>query len=172
VNSRFDLGVINLTAGDRLSEGTVFRIVSGRPNADASVAKGYAIVTDVGPEVSEVRLFDIVDPLGQPIVAGDKLYNPLYEPKAKRDAVLAGTITGIYNEEELRLLLDEIGINVQDRITNTTNYLITGGPIFMDEDGEPLEEPLAVEELPEYTEALNRGIVVIPMSDVTQYFRR
>lgn len=172
VDERLGIGFINLGAGDRLSENTVFRIVSGVPNADQEGAKAYAIVTDVGPEISEVRIYDVADPVGQPVVYADKLYNPLYEPKGERNAVLIGTISGIYNREEAVNLLAEIGITVQDEISETTNYVITGGPLFVDDDGEPLEEPKAVSDLPEYAEAVDRGLVVIPMRDVTQYFRR
>ncbi len=171
-SSEYGIGFINLTAADRLSEGTVFRIVSGRPGADATVAKGYAEVTNVGPRLSEIRIFDVVDPKGQPIVEGDKIFNPLYEPKSQRNAVLAGSIEGIYNKPELVQLFSEIGITVQNELSNTTDYLITGGPIFVDEEGEPLEEPLQVSDLAAYAEAKDRGVLIIPMRDVLQYFRR
>ncbi|MEC8495120.1 MAG: hypothetical protein VXZ39_09365, partial [Planctomycetota bacterium] len=165
-SSEYGIGFINLTAADRLSEGTVFRIVSGRPGADATVAKGYAEVTNVGPRLSEIRIFDVVDPKGQPIVEGDKIFNPLYEPKSQRNAVLAGSIEGIYNKPELVQLFSEIGITVQNELSNTTDYLITGGPIFVDEEGEPLEEPLQVSDLAAYAEAKDRGVLIIPMRDV------
>ena len=172
VDSGIDLAYINLNASDRLTEGARFRVVSAALGADTSKTKGLVEVTNVGPVVSEVRVLDVTDPLGQPLVSGDKLYNPLFEPKAQRDAVLVGTFSGIYNEEELRVLLAEIGINVQDEITNTTNFLITGGPVFVDEDGEALEEPRKVEDLTEFAEAQDKGVVVVPMRDVQQYFRR
>lgn len=172
VSDKYPIGFINLTSSDRLSEGTVFRIVSGRPGADSSVAKGFAEVTNVGPTITEVRIFDVVDPKGQPIVSGDKIFNPLYEPKSKRNAVLAGSIEGIYNRPELVQLFSEIGITVQDELSNTTDYLITGGPIFVDEEGEPLEKPLEVTDLAIYAEAKDRGVLTVPMRDVLQYFRR
>lgn len=172
VSLKYGIGYINLTSSDRLSEGTTFRIVSGRPGADASIAKGYCTVTNVGPELSEVSVFDMVDPLGQPIVPGDLLFNPLYEPKGERNAVLAGSIDGIYNRPELEILMKEIGITIQDELSNTTDFLITGGPMFVDEEGEPLEAPLKVEQLPIWAEARDRGVLVVPMRDVTQYFRR
>lgn len=169
-DTRSGLGYISLAASDRLSEGTVFRVVAR--GDDATEAKAFAMVTDVGPVVSKVRIFDVVDPLGNPVIQGDQLYNPLYEPKSQRNAVLAGTISGIYNEEELRILFNEIGINIQDEVSNTTDFLITGGPIFVDEDGESLETPQQVEDTAVYAAAADQGVVVIPMRDVTQYFRR
>lgn len=172
VLSAYDMGIINLKATDRLSEGIVFNIVSGQPGADINKPKGKARVTNVGTKFSEVEIFDVVDPLGQPVVTGDKIYNALYEPKGERNAVFAGNITGSYNKPELLLLFEEIGINVQDELSNTTDFLIVGGPMFMDEEGEPLEEPLQPESLAVYTQAVDKGVTIIPVRDVLQYFRR
>ena len=172
VLSEYSMAIVNLSASDRLSEGVVFNIVSGRPGADVTSPKAKCIVTNVGTKFSEVEIFDVQDPLGQPVVQGDKIFNSLYEAKGERNAVFAGSITGSYNKPELLLLFKEIGINVQDQLSNTTNFLIVGGPMFVDEEGEPLEEPLQPESLPIYTEAVDRGVAIIPVRDVLQYFRR
>jgi hypothetical protein len=172
VLSAYDMGIINLAASDRLSEGVVFDIVSGRPGSDITKPKAKCRVTNVGVKFSEVEVYDVADPLGQPVVQGDLIYNSLYEAKGERNAVFAGNITGSYNKPELMLLFKEIGINVQDELSNTTNFLIVGGPMFSDEEGEPLEEPLQPESLPVYTEAIDRGVAIIPVRDVLQYFRR
>ncbi|MEM9381577.1 MAG: hypothetical protein AAGB93_16600, partial [Planctomycetota bacterium] len=113
VATEFGVGFINLGTDDRLSEGTVFRIVSGKPGTDISKPKAFARVIDVRPDFSEVEIYEVADRF-QPVVAGDKVYNPLYEPKGERNAVLAGAISGAYNEPELRLLFSEIGINIQN----------------------------------------------------------
>ena len=165
------VGFINLASSDRLSEGTVFRIVSGKPGTDLSSAKAYARVVSVGPEFSEVKIYDVADQY-QPVVAGDMIFNPLFEAKGERNAVLAGSISGTYNEPELRLLFDEIGINIQNEISNSTDFLITGGPLFVDDDGEPLEEPMQVDQLPVYGEARDQGVTIVPIRDVLQYFER
>lgn len=172
VLSAYDMGIINLAASDRLSEGIVFNIISGQPGADMSKPKAKCRVTNVGVKFSEVEIFDVQDELGQPVVQGDKLFNTLYEAKGQRNAVFAGNITGSYNKPELLILFEEIGINVQDEISNTTDFLIVGGPMFVDEEGEPLEEPMQPESLPVYTQAVDKGVTVIPVRDVLQYFRR
>ena len=171
VDSGFGLGYINLNASDRLSEGTVFSIVSGRPGADKNSPKAMAEVTNVGPERSEVRIYGVVDPLGQPVVTGDKIYNPLYEKKGRRYAVIAGSLAG-YTKPELTALLEEIGITVQEKVNNLTDYMITGGPIFSDASGQPLEAPKPVEDTEVYAAAQDAGVLVIPMKDVLQFFRR
>ena len=167
----YGVGFINLSAADRLSEGTVFRIVSGRPGADPASAKAFCKVTSVGPKFAEVSIYDVADRF-EPVVVGDQIYNPLYEAKGQRNAVLAGNISGAYNEPELRILFKEIGINIQNEISNSTDFLITGGPMFVDEDGEPLEQPLQVDQLPIYGEARDLGVTIVPMRDVLQYFER
>lgn len=171
VQTDYGIGYINLSASDRLSEGTVFSIVSGRPGADKDSPKAFAEVTDVGPERSEVRIYGVVDPLGQPVVSGDKIFNPLYEKKGRRYAMIAGSLAG-YTKPELTALLEGIGITVQEEVNNLTDYLITGGPIFSDESGEPLETPKPVEETEVYAEAQDAGVLVVPMRDVLQFFRR
>jgi len=171
VMTEFGVGFINLSASDRLSEGTVFRIVSGRPGADSSEAKAFCRVTKVGPKFAEVAIYDVADRF-EPVVVGDQIYNPLYEAKGQRNAVLAGNISGAYNEPELRTLFAEIGINVQNDISNATDFLITGGPIFADADGEPLEEPMQVDQLPVYGQARDLGVTIVSMRDVLQYFER
>ena len=90
----------------------------------------------------------------------------------QRNAVLAGNISGAYNEAELRTLFSEIGINVQSEISNATDFLITGGPVFNDEDGEPLDTPMPVDQLPVYGEARDLGVEIVSMRDVLQYFKR
>ncbi|MDG1491088.1 MAG: hypothetical protein P8R43_04300 [Planctomycetota bacterium] len=171
VMAEFGVGFINLSASDRLSEGTVFRIVSGRPGADTSDAKALCRVTSVGPKFAEVSIYDVADRF-EPVVVGDQIFNPLYEAKGQRSAVLAGNISGAYNEPELRTLFAEIGINIQSDISNATDFLITGGPVFTDEDGEPLDEPMAVDQLPVYGEASDLGVTIVSMRDVLQYFER
>ena len=171
VDSNFGMGFINLNASDRLSEGTVFSIVSGRPGADKDSPKAMAEVVNVEPGRSEVRIYGVVDPLGQPVVQGDKIYNPLYEKKGRRYAVIAGSLAG-YTKPELTALLEEIGITVQAEINNLTDFLITGGPIFSDASGAPLETPTPVEETEAYAEAQDAGVLVVPMKDVLQFFRR
>lgn len=172
VAEQFNTAYINVKAGDRLSEGTVFRIVSGKPGADESKAKAYCRVVNAGPERSEVRIYDVADRF-QPVVTGDKIYNPLFEAKGERNAVLAGSMSGSYNEPELRLLFAEIGINIQNEVSNTTDFLIAGGPLFVDEEGEPFEDgPMQVDQLPIYGEARDQGVTIVPIRDVYQYFSR
>ena len=64
-----------------------------------------------------------------------------------------------------------MGIEVQDEVTVETDYLIVGAPVYTDEDGEPLDEPKAPEELDIYREAEGKsGILTISVDDLRSYF--
>jgi shikimate dehydrogenase len=71
----------------------------------------------------------------------DIVYNPVYDPKSERYAILLGRFSGTWNKGELSALLAELNITVQDHLDKTTDYVIVGGELYADEDGEPLEEP-------------------------------
>jgi len=167
VSDSLPLGWIDLGTENRLPRGMVFRVRSSSLSNPRD--KAWAEVTDVDVDKAEVRFFDVADPF-DPVVPGDLLINPVYDPDGGRNAVLAGRFT-TPNEKELRLYLDRIGINVQDELEPDTHYLIVGSPIFQDEDGELLEEPRQVQELGVYREAADRNVNIVPLSDIRSYFR-
>ena len=83
-----------------------------------------------------------------------------------------GRFSGAYNGAEVRALLESVGITVQDSLDLTTNYLIVGGPVFVDSDGEPSEDPIQASELSEYQEAQAQGVYTISINDLRQYFKK
>ena len=77
----------------------------------------------------------------------------------------------VYNEGELRVLLSEMGIQVQDELSLDTDYLITGSELFNDpETGEPLEDPLPPSDLPVYKNAESNGTLIVPIKELREYF--
>lgn len=166
-----DLGLawINRGERDRMFRGMRFRIVDGSVSSDR--IKAWCEVVRVQDDMSEVMMFDLADRFNPP-VPGDLIYNPLYDPSGSRNAVLVGRFSGTFNEKELRALLAEINIEVQPRVNETTDFLIVGAELYTDEDGEPLEDPISPEELPEYKEAVAVGVQVVPLRDVRRYFQR
>lgn len=168
VSDSLGLAYIDLGANQRLSPGTRFRVVSpvgGR-------LKGWASVTRVEADMAEVAITDVVDPF-LPVAPGDQVYNPLYDPRGERYAVLAGRFSGSFNEKELRGLLANMNIKVQDQVDILTDYLIVGSELYTDpETMEPLEEPMPPEELPIYKDVQARGgITILPLKDVRTYFK-
>ena len=164
-----NLAWIDLGKSNRLYGGMRFTIVDGRAGDDT--VKGWCEVLRVEDNMSEVRLFDIRDRFDPP-TSGDVIFNPLYDPTGLRNAVLLGRFSGTYNEKELRAVLDGINIHVQDKLDKTTDYLVVGAELYVDEDGEPLEDPLQPSDLPVYKEAQAMGVRIVPIKLVTDYFRK
>lgn len=167
VSDDLPLAWINLGADDRLVLGTRFRIEAG--SLGQSHLKGWAEVIEVEPDMAKVRIYDVTDPF-DPIVSGDDLVNPIYDPKGGYNAILVGRFSGLYGKEELTGLLDNIGIRTQDKLDLTTNFLIVGAPILQDEDGYPLEEAIEPSDLPVYQEAVANNVQIIPLSAIQEFF--
>jgi len=167
VSENLDLAWINIGRKNRLQRGTRFRIVDGTPG-DGRL-KAWCTVTRVEEKMAEVLLSDQVDAY-DPAVAGDIIYNPVYDSKNKRNAALVGRFSGAWNEKELRLLLAEVGIQVKDDVDKTTDYLIVGSEIYMDEDGDPLEEPRDPKEEAVYSNAVGFGVQIVPIKQIREYF--
>ena len=168
-SEKLGLAWINIGKQNRLYAGMRFAVKDGTPGVDH--VKAYCEVLRVEEEMSEVIISDIRDPFDPP-TPGDIVYNPIYDPVGVRNAVLIGRFTGTYNEGELSALLDGIRINVQDNLDKTTDYLVVGAELYVDEDGEPLEDPLQPSELPEYKEAVAMGVRIVPIKLITDYFRK
>lgn len=161
------LGWIDIGANNRLARGTRFRVTSSRPGAVG--IKGWAEVINVEPKRAEVRFTEVADPF-DPIVPGDLLYNPLFDPTGQRYAVLVGRFSGKFNEKQLKDLLAQMGITVQDKLDVNTDYLVVGGEMFADADGNPVETPIQPSDLPVYKDAEARGVQITPIKDLAGYF--
>ena len=167
VSDDLPLAWIDLGAQNRLVLGTRFRIEAG--NLGERHLKGWAEVIEVQPDMAKVRVYDIQDAF-DPIVTGDYLVNPIYDPRGGYNAILVGRFSGMYGETQLTTLLGDIGIRVQDKLDLTTNFLIVGAPILQDEDGYPLEDAIEPSSLSEYQEAKANNVQIIPLSTIQEFF--
>lgn len=169
VSDKLDLAYIDRGSNHRLVRGIRFRVESGTPGVER--LKGWIEVTDVEASISEVAIVSVVDAF-DPIVAGDVIINPLYDPTGGRNAILVGRFSGAYNQKELRLLLARMGINVQEALDPTTHFMIVGSEIYTDQEtGEPLEDPIQAADLPEYRNAEAKGVQIIPIQDIREFFK-
>ncbi len=160
-------GYIDLGRKHRLAPGMRFRVTDGERRGRT---KGWALVTDVDVDMARVEFSELADRF-EPIVQGDELCNPVYDPRAERDAVLVGRFSGKYNERELTALLAGIGIRVQQKLDLATDYLIVGAELYVDEEGEPYEEPVSPSELPVYKDAEANGVQIVALKDLQAYFK-
>lgn len=168
VSQDLGLGWISLGAKHRLPVGTRFRVVAG--GSGAKTVKAWAEVTRVEPEMAEVTFTDQRDPFDPPVV-GDVVFNPLFDPTGERHAVLIGRFSGGVNESELKALLANMGVTVQKTLDDSTDFLIVGSEMYTDENGQPLETPMAPSDLPIYKDAVADGVQIVQLKDLRQYFR-
>ncbi len=170
VSDWLKLGWIDIGANQRVNRGLRFRVESGTPSERH--LKAWADVTQVEGDRAEVVFSGHVDRF-DPVVAGDVIVNPLFDPEGERYAVLVGRFSSTYTEPELKTLLERMGILVQPAIDVRTDFLIVGSELFNDPDtNEPLEEPIQPEDLPEYKTAESRGdIQIVPLRDISEFFR-
>ena len=159
---------IDIGSHNRLATGTRFRVVDAD---DPSRAKAWATVTQVDATMAEVAISEVADRF-DPVAKGDVVYNPLFDPRGERYAVLAGRFSGSLNENELSALLASMNIQVQQALDPNTDFLIVGAELYVDPVTlEPLEEPLSPSELPVYKDAQAQGgIAIIPLKDLRSYF--
>ena len=100
------------------------------------------------------------------------IINPLYDPSGGRNAILVGRFSGAYNRGELTMLLERMGIQVQDSLDATTHFMIVGSEIYTDEEtGEPLDDPISPSDLPVYKDAIELQVQVIPLQDIREFFK-
>jgi hypothetical protein len=86
---------------------------------------------------------------------------------------MAGRFSGTWNASELKVLMGEIGINVQDSMDKSTAFLIVGDPLYNDpETGEVLEEPMAVSEMALYKDAEAAGLTIVSIEDIRRFFAK
>ena len=168
VSDELPLGWIDIGARQRLAVGTSFDVFDGDPGARRF--KGRCHVTSTERNRAEVEITDVVDRF-DPIVAGDILVNPLYDPNGERNAVLLGRFDGLHSQNDLGVLLEGIGVHVQSDLDLTTDFLIVGGELYTDEEGEPLETPTQPSEMSAYRDAQAAGVVILPISDLRRYFQ-
>jgi hypothetical protein len=168
VSNDLALGYIDIGANQRLSRGMRFKVVSG--SVASTKLKAYAEVVEVKPTRAEVRFYDIVDRF-DPVVQGDVVFNPLFDPTGERDAVLCGRFSGQFNEAELKILLANMNIKVHDRLDHNTDYLILGSELYVDEDGTPLETPRQPTELAIYKDAVANGVQIVSIKQLREFFK-
>jgi hypothetical protein len=107
---------INLGSADALTPQITFSVhaagLDGRLNP---VAKGTVeVVRVIGSHLAQARVTSVKDAKKDPIVKGDRLFNPTWDPSRKRHVAIAGAADlggeGYDNTEDLRKLLTRQGV--------------------------------------------------------------
>lgn len=169
VSEALGTAYINIGAQQRVVEGLTFRIESGDHPTDRRY-KGDCRVISVAGTTAQVEILELADEFDY-IGAGDVVINPIFDPSGNRNAVLAGRFVGAYAEDSLKLSLARIGVTVQDSVDATTDMLILGTPVTLDEDGLELDEPMQPSELPVYSEAESLGVSIVPFNSLRKFMK-
>ena len=163
VSKDLGLGWIDIGSKQRVSAGMKFRLVSG--SHGSKQVKAWAEVNSVKADMAEVRFFDQTDPMDPP-VAGDVVFNPLFDPRGERAALLIGRV----DRNQIEPLLKGMGMLVQTKLDKSTDFLIVGGEMYTDENGQPVETPIQPSDLPVYKDAVAQGVQIVLVKDLRQYF--
>jgi hypothetical protein len=163
VSKGLKLGWIDIGSKQRLSSGMRFRVVSGQHGSKH--VKAWCEVNSVKGDMAEVRFFDEADPM-DPVVAGDVVFNPLFDPRGERAALLVGRL----DKNQIEPLLTGMGMTVQTALDKATDFLIVGGEMYLDENGQPVETPIQPSDLPVYKDAVAQGVQIVLVKDLRQYF--
>lgn len=131
--------IINLGRRDRLVLGLSFEVYSRgtslQPDEDGNFPPGKASVEVIRIDEGTSRVRVIRSTRGNPVVAGDVLVNPIFDPRKDYKFVVFGNFDtnrdGIATEIErnqIIALIEEWGGTIQDAIDGTTDFLVLGEP--------------------------------------------
>lgn len=137
---------IDLSRRDGLRVGSVFEVFryikGGRRKA-----KGRIEIKQVGNEVSQAAIIEMLDPEDDPIVKGDHIISPFFDKHETKSFVIAGELTNpIYSEQEVIKMIEEMGGKVAHDVTVETDFLIVGK---------------GAEDTEKYTRALDLGTTIM-----------
>lgn len=138
---------INVGSSDGLTSQVTFSVHELGPDGRLKdKPKGtIEVVRVIGPHLAQVRVTSVKDARGDPILKGDRLFNPTWDPNRKRHVALAGMADlggdGTDNTEDFRRLMDrqnvvlDAWIDTKDEkapklngkgVSSNTDYLIVG----------------------------------------------
>jgi hypothetical protein len=132
---------INLGSADKVRSGLRFTVHgvdnNGKPKLEAKAT--LEIIDIVKDHLSQARLIKVVDPGADPVLPGDKLFNPAWDPNRKKHVAIAGVVdlSGAHKDGlaefirelkrqdiEVDAYLDLKEGTIKGEITRTTDFLI------------------------------------------------
>jgi hypothetical protein len=147
VSDKQDFAVIDLgKANNNLLAGTNFDVYAiGKGGQE--IPKGMIKVRRVDGETSDCAVLTVLDRFN-PIAPGDKIRSMTYSPKETVRFALVGRFSRM-GKSDMAQRLRSLGVEVDDKVSIHTTYLVVGAP---ENDAQPIEET------PEYKAAELYGI--------------
>ena len=143
---------------------TVQSTAAVRQNASTGAVKGRIKVVNVEENRAEAEILAQTDKY-DPIRTDDVILNAVYDPNRTPVAVLLGNGFGRYSANDMKSMLQEVGVEVREEVSNETDYLLIGTPFFDEETG----DVLPWETRDEYKAAQSFSVEIIPLRDWTQW---
>jgi low affinity Fe/Cu permease len=160
VSSELGRAWIDRGADDRVTVGMTFEV----RNANTNAVKGKLRITAVEAGRSEAAVVSQVDQY-DPVRADDIILNAVYDPSRKPIAALLGNGFGKYNANDMRSMLERVGVEVREDVTAETDYLLLGTPFFDEETGDVMNW----DSNDAHKAATSLSVAVIPMRDWSQW---
>jgi len=137
---------INLGSADYVRQGLTFSVLPAGSTGKAAAGRerkgAVEVVTVMGDHLSTAKVIDATNPLRDPFVRGDLLFNPLWSPSQREHVAIAGIVDlngdGIDDTPDLVRQLERQGVVVDAYVdlrsrtikgpgmTEKTTYLILG----------------------------------------------
>ena len=153
---------INLGRKDMVPVGTIFRVM-GRGKQDV---KAYAEITKLEQDRAEVKISGLKDAL-DPVVKGDQIANDLFAPNVKRTICLIGRYTYPLTKPTVKLLLENLGNKVVEKVGPGVDLVIVGG----DSLNEGADGFTPVDQTQDYKDALFHGVEIAPLHKVRDFLK-
>ena len=114
--------VIDRGFANQLRSGTKFTVFSKR--AGKVVVKGQLQVTDVKERISTARVLQELDG-NDPLIQGDLLHNPVYDPEHVRSFAIRGDFRR-FSRTELARFIQESGGKLDNELSIKVDFLVAG----------------------------------------------
>ncbi len=114
--------VIGLGFAEHLRSGTKFSVFNHR--GGKVVVKGQIVVTEVREHVSTARVLSESD-RNDPLVSGDQLHNPVYDPEHARSFAVRGDFKR-FSRSEIARFIQEAGGALDNNLSVNVDFLVAG----------------------------------------------
>lgn len=163
--------VIDRGQDDNLRKGTRFTVFNRR--GGKPVVKGSVEVVEVEARMSVCRVTEEKN-ANDPLLAGDMVHNPVYNPDDVKTFVIKGDFTS-FSAEELARFITESGGKVAKELTTASDYLVAGdrAQASLDQAAKLGVSILSEDQLLELVrrtghDALGKGVVVVLAGSFTK----
>ncbi|MEW6746507.1 MAG: hypothetical protein AB1486_27520 [Planctomycetota bacterium] len=153
VSDKERLAYLNLGAKDMLRRGTRF-LVFDWAKGGVPRTKGWVEVREVFESYALAGIVELVDAL-DPLVPGDQVAAPTFDPNMPRTFVLLGRFPAGFDRAFVKRRLEALGARVDDAVSVRTDFLVLGekelgefAPELGDSEDYKLAEVYGVQMLP------------------------